>query len=101
MTVHPTFQRVPLGASVMLTCNASGVLARELKWYKDLAPVQASVVDKVRVVSGSILELGSVKADQDGVYQCVATGAKESAQAAAFVVLMGALTRFDGSCYWT
>ncbi|KAM7292783.1 Down syndrome cell adhesion molecule-like protein Dscam2 isoform X2 [Ixodes scapularis] len=88
VSVHPTYQRVPLGASVTLTCNASGVLARELKWYKDLAPVQPSTADRVRFLSASVLQLGSVKADQDGVYQCMASGPKESAQAAAFVVLM-------------
>ncbi|CAN7982350.1 unnamed protein product, partial [Ixodes hexagonus] len=88
VSVHPSYQRVPLGASVTLTCNASGVLARELKWYKDLAPVQLSNADRVRLLSASVLQLGSVKADQDGIYQCMASGPKESAQAAAFVVLM-------------
>ncbi|XP_064480170.1 cell adhesion molecule Dscam1-like isoform X2 [Ornithodoros turicata] len=88
VSVQPTYQRVPLGSSVTLTCNTSSILARELRWYKDLAPVQPSSADKVRLISSSVLQLGSVKANQDGIYQCMAFGAKESAQAVAFVILM-------------
>ncbi|KAL1416049.1 hypothetical protein MTO96_006520 [Rhipicephalus appendiculatus] len=68
VSVQPRFQRVPLGASVTLTCNATGggagVLARELRcWARS-------------------------KTARKGIYQCLLDSTRESAQASAFVLLM-------------
>ncbi|XP_065289345.2 cell adhesion molecule Dscam2-like [Dermacentor albipictus] len=92
VSVQPRFQRVPLGASVTLTCNATGggagVLARELRWYRNLVPVQPSAADRVRLLGSSVLQLGSVKDGQEGIYQCLLDSTRESAQSSAFVLLM-------------
>ncbi|KAL3181947.1 hypothetical protein MRX96_035710 [Rhipicephalus microplus] len=92
VSVQPRFQRVPLGASVTLTCNATGggagVLARELHWYRNLVPVQPSAADRVRLLGSSVLQLSSVKDGQEGIYQCLLDSSRESAQASAFVSLM-------------
>lgn len=77
---HPEDQRnAQISSMVKLFCNFSGVPSPAVRWYKDGQDIQ---------FEGNSFTLAAIKPEDRGVYHCVATNERGTAESQGAVVLI-------------
>ncbi|XP_014672719.1 PREDICTED: Down syndrome cell adhesion molecule-like protein Dscam2 [Priapulus caudatus] len=105
VTTEPTLQTVDVGRSAAFTCLVAGYPVNEVTWYKDGERLRSS--DSVVMEMDRVVRITSVAREDGGMYQCVASNERETAEATAELKLgaappaitsgFGELTIYRGS----